>query len=558
MPAIRPARAAVTAALALALAASVAATAPGTAGAAAAGAWQKRSQLVWDEDAGRLVRRALVAWNPAPELDLEFDWDGEATRDGVIDGEGRLVWREKGAPAYDVSAVYSDYRGAVRDGRPEGNGRLRLRTGLVYEGGWRAGAMDGEGVIRFANGEAFAGGFVGGSPDGVGRLTTPDGRVWRSVWRNGEEVERAPVERGTQLAQAGTVEVSVYLDSRLDDEFRSAQEEDGFDRYSYQVDDSSGVLEIRLASDEIMNLWKGEAPITATLRQGISDYFEDVSQFGPVFVVVDIANEESQTAEVVGAYLDIDESMSDLQPYIDAYGPADGCNARLVTDFSLFNSGWGPAENARLTYAFGTEQAPGQNVFVAELGTIDEYAAPSIADGLLSLGVDIDRLQTADFQCASEDQFAACLADWQRSDLLAGLGDSTFTDENSLLLTRLWGILEYTWTDAKGGSNQRKSPVIVDFPVLDVGFGPECGAGGPVERGFPTAKLPLDETNVRIPINYRDTIAPREQKRFGLNFIADKSSRHHFRFVVELADGRTIASPDIDLLYFIPRTPAVN
>ena len=526
--------------------------------AATAGAWQKRSQLVWDDGAGRLVRKAYVAWNPTPELDLEFDWDGETTRDGVIDGKGRLVWREKGTPAYDVTAVYSDYRGEVRNGRPDGSGRLRLRTGLVYEGGWRDGAMDGEGLIHFANGEAFEGGFAGGSPDGIGRLTTPDGRVWRSVWRDGEEVERAPVERRTQLAQAGGVDVNVYLDRRLDDEFRSAQDEDGFDRYSYQVDDSSGGLEIRLASDEIMNLWKGDAPITATLRQGTSDYFEDASQFGPVFVVVDIANEENQTAEVVGAYLDIDESMSDLQPYIDAYGPADGCNARLVTDFSLTNSGWGPAENARLTYAFGTEQEPGQNVFVAELGTIDEYAAPSIADGLRALGVDIERLETGDFLCSSEAEFTACLADWQHSDVVAGLGGATFSDGNSQLLTRLWGILEYTWTDAKGGSNQRKSPVVIDFPVLDVGSGPECGAGGPVERGFPTAKLPLDETNVRIPINYHDTIAPREQKRFGLNFIADKSSRHHFRFVIELADGRTIASPDIDLLYFIPRTAAVN
>jgi hypothetical protein len=122
----------------------------------------------------------------------------------------------------------------------------------------------------------------------------------------------------------------------------------------------------------------------------------------------------------------------------------------------------------------------------------------------------------------------------------------------------MWGILEYTWTDAKGGSNPRQSAVVIDFPVLDVGFGPECGAGGPVERGLPTAKLPLDQTNVRIPINYTDTIAPREQKRFGLNFVADKSSRHLFRFVIELADGRTIASPDIDLTYFIPRSPAMN
>lgn len=551
-------RRASTVAIAAALAAVAIAAGQDIAGAANSGAWQKRSQLEWDADAGRLVRKAFVAWDPAPELDLEFVWEGTGSAEGVINGEGRLVWRKKGAPAYDVSAVYSDYQGSVKNGRPDGDGRLKLRSGLLYEGDWRDGEMEGEGRLRFANGEAFEGGFAAGSPDGAGRLTTPDGRVWKSVWRNGEEIERKPAEGYVQLVQAGTVAVNVYLDSRLNDEFRAAQDEDDFNRYIYRVDDSSGVLRIQLASDEIMGLWKGDAPIIATLRQGISDYFEDSTQFGPVFVVVDIANEENQTAEVVGAYLDIDESMSDLQPYVDAYGPADGCNDRLQTEFSLMNAGWGPVENARLTYVFGNEAEPGNQTFVAEIGSFEDAAMPSIAGGLEALGIDIDRLQNDSFQCASEDQFAACLADWQNSDLLAGLRGATFSDGNAQLLTRLWGILEYTWTDAKGGGNQRQSPVVIDFPVLDVGFGPECGAGGPIERGFPTAKLPLDQTNVRIPINYTDTIAPREQKRFGLNFVADKSSRHHFRFVIELADGRTVASPDIDLLYFIPRSPAMN
>ena len=46
-----------------------------------------------------------------------------------------------------------------------------------------------------------------------------------------------------QLAQAGGVAVNVYIDSRLNDEFRAAKDEDGFNRFTYKVDDSSGVLE---------------------------------------------------------------------------------------------------------------------------------------------------------------------------------------------------------------------------------------------------------------------------------------------------------------------------
>ena len=525
--------------------------------AAPAGAWQTRTQLVWDADTGKLVRRAYRAWNSAPELDLEFAWDGKAAGDGSIDGEGRLVWRERGAPAYDPEAVYSDYRGTVRNGRPDGEGRLRLRTGLVYEGDWQDGAMDGEGVIRFANGESFRGGFVDGAPDGAGRLTTSDGRVWNSVWQNGAEVERRPVEDSRQLAQAGGVAVNVYIDGRLNDEFRAARDEDDFQRFTYAADDSSGVLRIQL-DQALMEHWKGDAPILATLRQGWSNLFEDPVQFGPVFVVVDIANEENQSAEVVGAWLEIAESMSDLQPYLDAWGPADGCNGRLDPQFSLHNSGWGAVEDAKLTYAFGTEEDSVGDVYLADIGTFDTYTDVSILGGLASLGLDLDRLQSGDFQCASEAEYAACLANWQRSDLLAPLEGALFSDGNAQLLTRMWGILEYTWTDARGGRNQRKSSVIVDFPVLDVSFGPECGAGGPVERGFPTARLPLDVENQRIPINYTASIAPREQQRFGLNFVADKASRHQFRFVVELADGRIVASPDIDLAYFVPRTEPIN
>jgi hypothetical protein len=529
-----------------------------TAAAAGTGAWQQRSQLVWDDAAGKLVRKAYLAWDAAPELDLEFEWDGTAAGDGPIDGEGRLVWRDRGAPSYDPSAVYSDYVGAVKDGRPDGEGHLKVRNGIVYEGGWRAGAMEGEGRIRFANGEAFVGDFRAGHPDGAGQLTTIDGRVWHSVWRGGAEVERKPAGDSIQLAQAGGVVVSFYIDSRLNDEFRSASDEDGFDRFTYVVDDSSGVMNVRLSPGEIMDHWKGDDAIKATLREGWSNYFEDAAQFGPVFVVVDIANEENQTAEVVGAWLDIAESMSDLQPYLDAWGPADGCNTRLQPEFSLFNSGWGGVENARLTYAFGTEQTALEQAHVADIGSFDEFAQVSLLDGVQTLGLDLDRLQNDDFQCSSEAEYAACLADWEGSDLLAPLKGALFTDDNAQLLTRMWGRLDYTWTDVKGGKNERSSPIVIDFPVLDVSFGPECGAGGPIERGFPTVKLPLDVTGMRIPINYTDTIAPREQKRFGFNFVADKSSHHRFKFVVELADGRTIDSPDIDLLYFVPRTPAVN
>ncbi len=98
----------------------------------------------------------------------------------------------------------------------------------------------------------------------------------------------------------------------------------------------------------------------------------------------------------------------------------------------------------------------------------------------------------------------------------------------------------------------------IDFLLLNVGFGPECGGAGPTERDFATFALPLDKTNVRIPLKLADKLAPRQEKRYGINLVAEKSSHHRFRFVFELADGTTVASPTADLEYFKPQTNWTN
>ena len=61
----------------------------GAAAIAGDGAWKERSQLVWDASAGKLTRQTLRAWDPHPELGLDFVWeaDGAAPTAG---GDHRL------------------------------------------------------------------------------------------------------------------------------------------------------------------------------------------------------------------------------------------------------------------------------------------------------------------------------------------------------------------------------------------------------------------------------------------------------------------------------------
>jgi hypothetical protein len=96
------------------------------------------------------------------------------------------------------------------------------------------------------------------------------------------------------------------------------------------------------------------------------------------------------------------------------------------------------------------------------------------------------------------------------------------------------------------------------MPVVYLGMRAEGGAPGPIERGYPTVTLPLDQQNARVPIPFTADLAPGESRRFALNFVAEKSSQHLFQFVFELADGTTVSSPTVDLLYFTPRLAPIN
>ncbi len=562
--------------LALAVAATTGLSASGL---AAGGQWKERSRLVWDAKAHRLLREAFMAWDPHPELGLDFVWEtdaGKATAPGIINGDGRLIWLAKGAASYDHEAIYSDYQGEIRNGRPEGSGRLRLKSGLAYDGDWRDGAMAGRGVLRLENGDEYSGVFVDGKLEGQGRyaapdgtvfegtfhagerngagtLTLPDGRSFRSVWRDGVETERTPLgDPPIVVAQNEGVVVNAYIDTKSNDDFVAGDPD--MSSYVYTATPGDDEVDIRLDSPEIMDLWKGDGTIHSDSVGLSSSLFEDPLQFAPVFLVIELSNDGNQTAEITSAYFDLAESTSDLEPYVTVFGPGEA--QAFAPNFSLQNYGWGQVENARLTYAFGTEDGPVTDSLSLDIGTFDTYQELSVIDGMKALGVDTDAL-TGEFPCASQDEAVRCLGDIRDAGFLGSMADATYI-RDPYLMTRVTGDLGYDWTDSSGATNHRVSPVSMDIPVAYIGEAAEFGAPGAVERGYPTVTLPLDQQNMRIPIPFTAELAPGEARRFALNFTAPKSSHHVFQFVFELADGTTPASPTIDLLYFIPRTAESN
>jgi hypothetical protein len=327
---------------------------------------------------------------------------------------------------------------------------------------------------------------------------------------------------GPSRVHAQGAAVNIYVDRAANEDFLANLEINGF---VYEAKDGR----LQLADPDIMNAWKGNGPI----RRFIT--YEDTAQFAPVFLVVDVMNNGPSKLGIVGGYLEVAESATDLSPYLyilSEYDPGCAADLKLNPEFEFVNHGWGPVENAKITYAFGTEAGPAGQSFVAEAGTFGDAQKVSVLPGLEASGLDVSKAAGGTFACPSREQVQACV---QRlgPQVLGALSNAVFLQGNSLF-TRVSGNIDFPWTDSHGGKNARSVPFSVDIPVLafDIPAELECGAGGPVERTFKTVKLPLDRVNYRIPLPYQGTLAPQQNARAALGLIADKSSSHKFRVVL--------------------------
>jgi hypothetical protein len=356
-------------------------------------------------------------------------------------------------------------------------------------------------------------------------------------------------------ARAQDAEVNIFVDRAQNEDFIANLEAEGF---VYETEGNT----VQLASPEIMSVWKGDGAVQRYVSGAFMGLFEDKAQFAPVFLVVDVTNQSGKAMQIVGAHLDVAESFTDLEPLLEifsTYNP-DCEEAKLDPAFQFANSGWGPVENAKITYTFGTESGPSGDTYAIDAGSFDQSKEVSLLEGLVAAGVNVDKVKQGDFPCPSLDDIPTCAQEVMASGVLGGLSNAVYVSGIDLL-TRVSGTIEYAWTDSHGGSNRRSSPLVLDVPILHFtteGGGPECGAGGPVERDFKTVQLLLDKSSYRIALPYKGKLAPQQNKRFALSLVASKSSQHSFKVVLDLADGTTIASPDITLLYFLPRLNVTN
>ncbi len=554
---------------------------------AVTGIWRQKSQLVWNHGTGEMERRLLQVWDNQNRADQEFSWDADTAGghvdNGPINGSGLLVWRERGAPAYDKAAIVSIYRGVLLNGRPHGDGVLTTRKGLVYAGRWRNGEMHGHGDLHYANGDHYAGEFSyglshgdgrlaqaggeiyegrfrDGERHGTGRLTTPGGGVHQTEWTSGVEHHLSAARRGADLpddagsvpdnyglAAAGDINLNKLALSVVVDREVSQKQQMRHGGMTYVHLHEGGSTRIIPNQPQLLKRWKGDGTLS----------YSSVYNFAPAYLKFVVRNRTGGKIAVRSAYLEVVDSRTDLQPLLglDSHW---GCVGYRPT-FNFTNHGWGPAEDARVEFSFVRsfqDEAPEQHSYALNLGTFKGGRDVSIESALKAAGVDVPKLKAARYKCPSAEQLPGCRTDVIRK-LQFGQLQQKVEESGFYLRTNLVGRLSYTWRDSEGETHERSSAIKtpIQLTAIELPSYAECGGAEdelPPVANVPLVRFSLDKKNYRIEVPLRGGWTLRRRSEFTVAARAYRSSLHRFRLVIVLKDGSTKTSPPIEMDFYRP------
>lgn len=555
------------------------------------GALRSRIQLVWNGDAGTLERRRYELFDPLAADGLDFFWDPRfPARDGAgaLNGEGVLTWREPGSLRYGRETIVAQYRGAMREGRMEGNGVFVHRSRLRYDGEWAHGTMEGEGRLLLPGGDVYAGGFKAGRPHGQGLYLAASGAVYEGghadglrhgaglaseanrfayagVWVAGEEdlSRRGPAPEGWPepiLAQARAAEQSdIAASVSLGGEASFCCNDDDTSTIFYTSTPFPDRLEVFPDVPNLLEIWRGERNVVvpppsgydwgtlAGIEYGFRDYTDE--DIRPVEFLLGLENRSGETAQIVGAFLEIDRSVVETRPALQAISlqPVDGNE----DEFSIENYGWSTAEAMTLRYRFTNAQkglaTEPQEIAIGDVADIRTF---SFADAMKELGGRADELARLGDHCVFRDCFDEILA----TGVFGGLTDYMQAGFRTYGVD-VEGTISYRWRDHDGEEQTGEAPFEVFLPAGVFQSESECGEGGsfiPI-AGLKPFSFREEPASYRIPLPVSGIVPAGAVGRWRLTVEAPKSSSHDFRIVFQLADGRMIRSRDVDLLFFRPR-----
>lgn len=563
--------------------------------------WVVKTHLVWNEEADILTRQTYEVWQGPMEAGLTFRWTPASiaqANSGRVTGKGTVFWQDVGAASYDQDAVVSTYVGDMQDGRRHGHGIYRHKSGFSYEGTWQTGKMQGTGYLTFTNGDHYVGGFAQGQLHGGGRLIDSDGTIFEGTFvdgiaqgeglvRRADDLEYLAVWKdGTEVAGSRNV---VYqpeiLNAQLSDAFRVGvvlENRGGqADPTSMETPTAAEIYKSRAvgetlrlfpASQRILDVWRGNAPITMNGRE-IGQRYSGGGFLGimkenikPVSLIFEFENKSRSDVRIVSTSIVVESSKTDTEPMLQAYSPLPECGiARPGFDpnFLLENFGWADVENGQLSLQFldptGTPVSTPETV---NIGTFKTSLFVDLIPIIARKGADVASMERG-YQCAPPASFEQ--DDWEaferqcieKAKTVAGELGPALEIFGLGFVTTVAGNLAFQWRDLNGNETRKSKTFKLQVPVgthtLSLA---ECGEGGsPPDGSVKVFRLKLDQDNYRLRVPLKDTVPAGVTSRWRLAFEAEKNSDHRFRLKFDLSDGQTVLSRPIELAYLRPRMP---
>lgn len=552
--------------------------------------WLSRVQVLYDPDSGTAERAMVRVMDLFPAYSLDFTWEpahgsgpGIDRTTGAASGEGRLVWRLQGLPRYDPRSVFALYEGRLENGRPEGTGRLTLRSGEVYEGGWVEGLRAGTGYLRDADGSHYEGTFAAGLPHGEGvqtlwdgtrytgpfrnglrhgegRIRLPGGTDYTSTWDMGREVENEKPDAfvdaltgGLLKAQSGDDASRVSLAPVIDARMSARQ------AFPYVLQPAGEGFVAYPGQDDLVAVWNAQSFLGVTTWEEVF-WVEPVTD--AMFYLTLVARDD-RPVKIDKMWLDVSESLPVLRPMLSLYERS-GCIGYRPY-FALANRGWGPVERAVLRFRFVKPDwyetpdelpAAGSQRFETEIAGFTD-ATPVVLEEALRLShVDIDRLRTLRYNCSRDADWDYCATEAMGQVDFGALTPQVGIYDRYMALG-VDGEIEFFWTDARGEAQSLRQPFYTRITLLAI---ENLGTAemGAVWNDFADAPshilvdLPPVGTGYEVKLKYR---GERKVVRLDvpIKLRSASNTMHTFRAAVQFRDGSIRYSQPVQLFYMRPR-----
>lgn len=533
-----------------------------------------RVHLIFDDAQNRVVRKTYTVWAAEPAANLEFEWLADrpsAAEAELVTGSGRLLWRDRSR------TIVSVYAGAMKNGRPHGEGTLRTRDGLRYEGRWanglyegagtlqqadgssydgafKNGRFEGEGILVQTDGESYTGPFRAGVRHGTGKTRLPSGSSYQSEWANGVEVadsRRVRLAQGMPSPGVPLQFVPGDLKISINTAFLPKNEEIGSPGtpIGYVAANGPDIISIRPDDKALVAAWDGTGLI--------SDDYLGLKVGWPVALDVRIKNAGTKPIDLKRSFLAVDESTSDRRPlYSLWYEENDSrCNGEALETRLVFrNHGWSNPLATRLDLNFSTDGS-GPQVAAAPATVSPKPSGTIIFDlkpALKRLGVNLDK----PLDCRKLSP-AACLDAAAKSKAFGKLSP-TLSVKRGALSSTLTGQMSYTWANAKGTKQSSTAKFRVPVVLSTYANDNTCAEGSSppeYDPGSRTLVKPiLDKANYQLPLPFKRTLAPGATATIGLVLDSGASARHRFHLAFETGDGRQISSRNVDVTVIWPKT----